>query len=442
MSDLLIRDGLVWAAARGSPPVGADILIAGGRITAISQGLAVPASAEVIDARGKLVMPGFVQGHVHLAQALFRGLANDRELLDWLFQRVLPLEAAHDAESLYDSARLGLAEMIRAGTTTVLDVGAVNEVDSIFQAIAESGMRAQSGQLLMDSPTTYPGLRQPTDQALMRAEHAFERWHLHDAGRIRCAFIPRGLLSVTRELVGEIGRRARVRGVSFHTHAHENRNEIAAIVRLHGDRPIICLEGLGVLGPNVQLAHCIWLEERELELLRTHDVKVIHCPSANAKLASGIAPVAEMQQRGITVALGADGAPCNDNLDPFMEMRLAGLLQKLCGGPTALPAADIVEMASLDGARAAGLAEEIGSVEVGKRGDLIIVNLDGIHANPWEPEALADLLVYAARASDVETTIVGGRILMRDRVLLTMSEEEVLRNARRSRERVLRRLGW
>ncbi|MGC9358562.1 MAG: amidohydrolase family protein, partial [Anaerolineae bacterium] len=366
MSALLIRDGLILTLEPERLPFEGDLLIEDGRITAVGESLDA-GGAEVLSAEGRLVMPGFVQGHVHLTQALFRGLANDVQLIDWLFERVLPLESAHDAETLYDSARLGLAELLRSGTTTVVDVGAARDIDSIFRALVESGIRAQSGFLMMDHPETYPALRQSTEEALKSALDVFERWGGHSK-RVRCAFVPRGLLSVTLHLMREVGRLADERDAFIHTHANENHDEIARIEAGCGERPIACMETLGVVGPRLQLAHCIWLAGREMEILQDGDVKVVHCPSANAKLASGIALVPEMLASGITVALGADGAPCNDNLDAFMEMRLAGLLQKLrLENPAALPARRILEMATLGGARALGLEDEIGSLEVGKR---------------------------------------------------------------------------
>jgi cytosine/adenosine deaminase-related metal-dependent hydrolase len=425
----------------GLPIFRADVRVENGSIQDIGPALDAE-GAETIGAEGCIVLPGFVQCHVHLTQSLFRGLANDVQLLDWLFQRVLPLEAAHDAESLYDSARLGLAELIRSGTTTVIDMGAARDVNSIFQAIEESGVRAQSGQLLMDSPETYAPLRQETSQALQAAQDAFVRWHLRDRGRIRCAFVPRGLLSVTSDLMIEVARLADQMDSPIHTHANENRDEIEQIVQRHGDRPVARMEAMGLASRRLQLAHCVWLEPREMDILSEREVKVVHCPSSNAKLSSGTAPVPEMLERGIDVSLGADGAPCNDNLDQFMEMRLAGLLQTLRLGPRALLAPQILSMATLGGARALGPEREVGTLEVGKKADLIILNGDGLHANPWEPASLLDLLVYGFRASDVATTIVDGRVLMRDRVLVSLPEREVLARARGSRERVIRRLGW
>jgi cytosine/adenosine deaminase-related metal-dependent hydrolase len=441
LSAILVKGGLILTLDPERPMVQGDLLVDNGRIEAMGTVLS-QSGAEVVSAEGSIVMPGFVQLHVHLTQALFRGLANDVQLLDWLYERILPLESAHDAESLYDSARLGLAEMIRSGTTTVVDVGAARDVDSVFEAIEESGIRAQSGHLLMDSPGTYDPLRQPTDEAVQQAVDTFERWDGRADGRIRGSFIPRGLLSVTPELLREIAPLAEERQAFIHTHAHENLDEIEQIAGRWGERPIPAMATAGIVGPRLQLAHCVWLAQDDMEILKAHDVKVVHCPSANAKLASGIAPIPEILAEGITVALGADGAPCNDNLDPFVEMRLAGLLQKLRLGPKGLLAPQIVEMATGGGARALGLGGEIGSLEIGKQADLIVVDGSGLHVNPWEPGSLLDLLVYAFRGGDVRTTIVGGRILMKDRELVSMSQPEVLERARRSRERVLSQLGW
>ena len=441
MSSLLIKDGLLLTMEPGEPVTRGDLLIEHGRIAAISK-VEATNEIEVLSATDRLVMPGFVQAHVHLAQTLFRGLANDVDLIHWLYERIFPLEAAHDEESLYDSARLGLAEMIRSGTTSVIDVGAVWHIDSIFQALDECGIRAQSGLMLMDDPETYPQLRRPTGEALQTAADTYDRWNGKGGGRLHGAFIPRGLLSVTLELVHELAKLAGELHAPIHTHAHESEKEIQRIYAKCGKRPLMAMRSAGITGPRLQLAHCVWLEPSEIDLLQEQGIGVVHCPSANAKLSSGIAPIPELLSRGITVGLGADGAPCNDNLDAFMEMRLAGLLQKLRLGPGSLPATKILSMATTGGAQVMGLEAEIGYLKVGMRGDVIIVNLEGLHANPFEPDSLVDLLVYAFGGGDVESTIVEGQILMRERVLTTMSERDVLMRARRSRTRVLERLRW
>lgn len=394
----------------------------------------------IIDASGKIVLPGFVQAHVHLCQTLFRGQADDLELLDWLKKRIWPLEGAHDEESVYWSAMLGIAELIKGGTTSVIDMETVHHTESAFWAIDSSGIRAASGKVMMDYGSDVPAsLKESTPDSLRESEALLERWHMHDDGRIRYAFAPRFVVSCSDELLVRVRDMARAAGVLVHTHASENRGEVALVQQDRGMRNVVCLRELGLVGPNLVLAHCVWLDEEEMAILRDSGTKVVHCPSSNLKLASGIARVPEMLEMGMFVSMGADGAPCNNNLDMFREMRHAALIQKVRLGPTALPARAVLEMATMGGARAMGLEDEIGSIEPGKRADIVIVDLHAPHAVPADGVDVMARIVYEANASDVETTIVDGRILMYGRKLLALNEDEVIREASKALRRVVRR---
>jgi 5-methylthioadenosine/S-adenosylhomocysteine deaminase len=224
-----------------------------------------------------------------------------------------------------------------------------------------------------------------------------------------------------------VARLARERGVMVHTHASESKDEIEMVERDTGRRNIHYLSDVGLTAPHVLLAHCVHLDESEMEILRATGTNVAHCPSSNLKLGSGLARVADMQKLGIRVTLGADGAPCNNRLDMFTEMRTAALIQKALCGPEALPALQALRMATIDGAHALGLGDEIGSIEEGKRADIALINLDRLHTTP-RPD-LVSTIVYAAQASDVETVIIDGRVVMRDGRLTTMDEREVIQNA-------------
>ncbi|NLC07347.1 MAG: 5'-deoxyadenosine deaminase [Syntrophomonadaceae bacterium] len=433
---ILIRNGQLITMNSQRDIYQADIIIEGKRIASIipkPQQSIDPADFDlVIDATGKIVMPGLIQAHIHLSQTLFRGQADDLELLDWLQQRIWPLEAAHDEESLYYSAMLGCAELFRGGTTCIMDMETVHHTDAAFQAILENGLRAVSGKVMMDCGEGVPdGLREKAIESIQESVRLLEKWHGRDEGRIRFAFQPRFAVSCSDDLLREVARLADYYGVMIHTHASENRREVGLIQRERGARNIVYLHELGLTGPNLLLAHCIWLDDSEIEILRQTGTSVVHCPSSNLKLASGLAPVPEYLEKGITVALGADGAPCANNLDMFQEMRLAALIHKVRYGPTAMPAAQVLEMATLSGARAMGLEEEIGSLEVGKRADLIIVNLNQVHSLPETDVDPVSRLVYSARASDVETTIIDGRVVMFNRELLTINEREVIENCNR-----------
>jgi 5-methylthioadenosine/S-adenosylhomocysteine deaminase len=379
---------------------------------------------EIIDARGCAVLPGFVQTHIHLCQTIMRGAADDLRLIDWLRKRVWPMEAAHDAASLSASARLGIAEMILGGTTTALTMETVNYTEEVFRAVEESGFRATVGKCMMDKGADVPAaLSEKTRASITESLLLLDQWHGRCDGRIRYAFAPRFAVSCTRELLEEVAGLSQERGVFIHTHASESQEEIAIVRKETGRDNINYLESIGLAGPRTVLAHCVWATDEEIARLAATKTSVSHCPSSNLKLGSGIARVAEMLEAGVKVSLGADGAPCNNRLDMLTEMRSAALLQKVRCGPQALPARLALRLATIDGARALGLEKEIGSIEEGKRADLILINLDKLHLTP-QPD-IVSTIVYSAERSDVETVIIDGKLIMKNRQLLTMNEDEI-----------------
>ncbi len=415
-----------------------DVLIEEGRIASLDPAPGArtgQVAGETIEARGRVLLPGFVQTHIHLCQTLFRGAADDLALIDWLRQRVWPMEAAHTPESLYASARLGIAELIRGGTTCALTMETVNHTEAVFRAVEESGFRATVGKCMMDKGDDVPdALREETSNSIAESLELLERWHGRADGRIRYCFAPRFAVSCTRELLEQVARLSREHQVLVHTHASENQVEIAMVERETGRRNVEYLREVGLAAPHVVLAHCIWLNDAEMEILRETETKVAHCPSSNLKLASGLARITEMLERGISVSLGADGAPCNNRLDMFTEMRLAALIQKVRCGPQALPALAALRLATIEGARALGLGDQIGSIEAGKRADLQLLNLNRLHTTP-QPD-LISTIVYAAAASDVEMVIIDGRIVMRQGQLLTLDEQTAIVQARNEAQRL------
>ncbi len=429
---LLIRDATIITLDGANRIFEGDVAIDQGRIVSIEPSGSVSLNTafdDVIDGRGRALLPGFVQTHIHLCQTLFRGAADDLELIDWLKLRVWPMEAAHTPESLYASARLGIAELIKGGTTSALTMETVNHTESVFHAVAESGFRATVGKCMMDQGAGVPAaLNEETEDSISRSLELLKRWNGRADGRIRYCFAPRFAVSCTRELLERVAKLSRELGVMVHTHASENRDEIAMVQDATGKRNIEYLRDVGLTAPHVVLAHCVHLDDAEMEILRSSGAHVAHCPSSNLKLASGIARVADMLDRGVSVSLGADGAPCNNRLDMFTEMRTAALLQKVLRGSRALPAETALRMATINGARALGLADQIGSVEVGKRADLQLINLNRLHTTP-HPDPISTI-VYAAEASDVDAVIIDGRIVMQERRLLTFNEEETLTQAR------------
>jgi 5-methylthioadenosine/S-adenosylhomocysteine deaminase len=433
-TSLLIRGATVITLDADNLIFEGDVFIEHGRIRALGAFLnSSNTGVEVIDARGSVLLPGFVQTHVHLCQTLFRGAADDLALIDWLKNRIWPMEAAHTAESVYASARLGIAELIRGGTTCALTMETVRHTDAVFTAVEETGFRATVGKCMMDKGQDVPPLLlEQTEASIAESLDLLECWHGQLDNRIRYCFAPRFALSCSREMLQRIARIAQERGVVVHTHASENKNEIEVVELETGLRNIEYLNEVGLTGSHVVLAHCVHLDENEFEVLARTGTHVAHCPSSNLKLGSGFAPIPEMMKRGISVSLGADGAPCNNRLDMFTEMRTAALIQKALHGADTLPALSVLRMATINGAKALGLEKEIGSIEAGKRADLTLVNLDRLHTTP-RPDPVSTI-VYAAEAGDVETVIIDGRVVMRNRELTTLDEQAVLREAREQSE--------
>lgn len=417
-----------------NPIVRGDLLVRDERIAEI--GNTGQSADTVIDASDCAVIPGFVQTHIHLCQTIFRGAADDLALIDWLKQRVWPMEAAHSAASIAASARLGIAELIKGGTTCALTMETVNHTAEVFKVVEETGFRATVGKCMMDKGDEVPSaLQEQTENSIDESVALLEEWHGRAGGRIRYCFAPRFAISCTRELLERVASLARARGVMVHTHASENRTECELVEHESGMRNVAYLDSLGLTGPHVALAHCVHLNSNEIDILRTSGTNVVHCPSSNLKLGSGIAPIARLLDEGISVSLGADGAACNNRLDMFTEMRTAALLQKVLHGPEVLPAGRALRLATIDGARAMGLDSEIGSLEVGKRADLSVVRLDRLHATPVKDVVSA--LVYSAEVEDVETVIIDGRLVMRDRKLLTLDEGETIASAKLEAEKLV-----
>lgn len=419
-----------------------DMTIENGRIAAIGRDLPVPADATVIEAQGLTLIPGLIQTHIHLCQTLFRGLADDLLLLDWLKQRIWPLEGGHDAESLALSCDLGLGELLRGGTTTIVDMATVHHTDTVFERLERSGIRAIAGKCMMDvGPEVPKTLLETTEDSMRESLALLERWHGRDDGRLRYAFTPRFAVSCSEELMRQVRDAAERHGVHIHTHSSENQDELALVMRETGRRNVAYFEHLGMTGSRLILAHCVWLDEEEKEILARTGTAVAHCPSSNLKLGSGIAPIPDLLARGVKVSLGADGAPCNNNLDGFAEMRLASLIQKPFHGTTSMPAPLVFELATIRGAEALGMASEIGSLEVGKRADLAGIDLEQLHTLPGTEANVYSQLVYAARSSDVRLTVVDGRVLYQDGQLLTIDEAEVKRQVPEVLKRLLVRAG-
>jgi len=435
MTSILIKNGyLITMDQKGTRQYG-DIYIEDRKINKIAPKINMEAD-KVIDATDKLVLPGFVQSHIHLCQSLLRGQADDQPLMDWL-DTITSLEFRHTPETLYASARIGIAEMIRSGTTSVIDMGTLHHQDSVFKAIEESGIRAQAGKAMMDLTENLPPLlRESTEDSLKNSIDLMHRWHGKANGRIRYGFAPRWQLWNTSELLQTIKQEADNNpGVGIHGHAGEIEYEVEAMIKQTGMRNLTYLESIGVVGSNVQMAHCIWLDEEEYRVMAETGTHAMHCPCCNTKLGSGIAKVPEMLAKGINVALGSDGAPSNNNLDMFIEMRLASLIHKYRLGAEAMPAEDVLKMATIGGAKAIGMVDQIGSLEEGKFADIIILDNGGLYAAPlrsFEEDDVVKRVVSSYQSANVQTSIIDGQVVMENRQLLTMDETEIIEDGKKA----------
>ena len=401
---LIVRGATILTMNDAFDVVEGDVEVRGGRIAAI--GPSTDARADrIINARGSYLLPGFIQTHIHLCQTLFRGYADDLALLEWLKTRVWPMEGAHTPRSLAAAAQQAASELLRSGTTTVLTMETVHDTDAVFEALEPMGLRAVVGKCMMDADSAVPArLLEQTSRSIDESVAIARRWHGRANGRLRAAFAPRFAVSCSRELLEAVAQLALEHELVIHTHASENRDEIALIKSRTGRKNIDYLADTGLTSPRLCLAHCVWVDDDEQSVMAERGVKVLHCPGSNLKLGSGLAPVVEMRARGISVSLGADGAACNNHLDMFEEMRLAAVLQSVRHRPGALTARDVVSMATREGARAIGLENEIGSIEVGKRADLVLIDAEG--PDPYST------IVYASRGTNVRSTIVDGQVLV------------------------------
>ncbi len=421
---IVVKNGLLITVNPQMEILEADLLIENGRIVDIASGIDTT-NRDVFYANDLIIVPGFVQTHVHLAQTLFRNSAEDLPLLDWLEQKIWPGEASLTPETLRLSALLSIAEFFKGGTTTIQDIGIVKNASVLFETIAETGIRAVSSKMLMDFGQGPAILLEETERALVETVELINKWHGYDNGRIHFALAPRFVLSCSDQLLKETAELAKKYQLAVHTHASENKTEIELVRQRFGLSNIQVFEHFGFTESALRLAHCVWTDETDRQILQKYDIKVLHCPSANLKLGSGIAPIPDYLARGINVSLGADGAPCNNNLSIFTEMRLAALIQKGLHGPQSMPAETVFKLATIDGARALGMEREIGSIETGKKADLVFLKRNQVHSIP--DENIYAKLIFSARESDVQHVMVEGRWVLKDRQLLTVDESEILK---------------
>ncbi len=424
---LVIANGIV-VTVDGSRRVlnPGSVAINGTRIVAVDTPAVIAAryrGADTIEAAGKVVMPGLINTHTHAAMVMFRGLGNDLSLMDWLQKYIFPAEARTvSPEFVRVGTRLALLEMIQSGTTTFADMYYFEE--EVAKVTKAAGMRGVLGQTVIEFPV--PDAKTPAD-ALARTE-AFVRQFDHD-DLITPSIAPHSVYTLDAGTLTAISELAKRLMIPIQIHLAETQAEIGLSQQRHQGRPVAILDRLGFWAPTTIAAHGVWITDDEIGVLRQRGIGIANNPESNMKLSSGTAPVVKYRQAGVHVGIGTDGAASNNDLDMFEAMRQVAFQQKLVTmDPTAISAAEALEMATLGGARALGRGEHLGSLEAGKLADLIIVGMSKARQQPlFDPIAQ---IVYTSRGDDVETTIVNGKILMRDRKVLTMDEAAVLREAR------------
>ncbi len=435
--DLLVLNGTVVTMDKERHVIpDAAIAVAHGRIVAVGPSveiLRMYTAPERVDAGGKLIIPGLINGHTHIPMTLFRGLADDLDLQEWLTKYIFPAEAKNVTEEFVRAGtRLGLAEMIRGGTTTYCDMYYFE--DAIADETAKAGVRGVLGETVIDFPVAD---NKTNAEAMAYVERFVKKWQGNDL--IVPAVAPHAPYTVSEEHLKAIRAFSDRTGAPIVTHISETKREVDESIKAHGASPVDYLSRIGFLSNRVIAAHMVWPNPGEIEILKRADVGVVHNPQSNMKLASGVAPVPKMMAEGLRVGLGTDGAASNNDLSMWEEMDTAAKLHKLISGdPKVMSAEQALELATIGGARALHMEREIGSIEKGKRADLVLVNRDALNQIPFY-NVYSDL-VYATKASDVDTVIINGRIVMRDRQLLTLDEAAIKEGARVFREKIIKSL--
>lgn len=402
---------------------------------------------DVFDCEGNVLMPGLIDTHVHLAQAMIRGCADDLGLLDWLIKRVWVLQGSYTEEDGRASAELCALEMIKSGTTSFIEcmLAEVYGFDGVAQAIIDSGMRAALGKIVMDLPSyaeeenvMHEGMVEDGDTSINNTLTAFDKWNGAADGRIQVWFGARTPGGVTPELYDRISELAAERDMGITVHISEVEEDLEYAAKLGFRSPVEFCKAHGLLGPRSVLAHCVWTDEEDFRLLAETGTHVTHNPASNGKTATGIAPIQGMLDAGVNVTFGCDGGPSNNTYDMIRDMRMISYYANLReNDPTVVPAESILEMATINGARSMGIEDEVGSIEEGKKADFIVIDMDKPHLTP-APDPVSTI-VYAAHGSDVDTVVIDGKTIMKHRKVLTLDEEKILKEAKERFPQVVKR---
>jgi len=436
MIDLLIQNGLVLTMDEGNAIYDpGQVAVTGDRIVSVAQATPVAEPCrKIIDAANCVVMPGLVDTHMH--ECLLRGFCEDLPLMRWLDEICFPKDRAYAPEHMHGAALLNQLEMIRGGITTFIDI--FRFPVEAAKVVTYSGLRAILSPQIIES---VPG----AGETIEDSEAFVAEWHGRAGGRIQAWFGPHAPYTVSDEGFARIARLAERYDVGIHTHLAETASEVEELRATHGLSPVEYLDSLGVLGPRSLAAHCVWLGESDIRILADRDVAVAYNPSSNVKLASGVAPIPDLLAAGLRVGLGTDSNLSNNNLDMFEEMRLGAAIQKLHRqDATTMPCDLMLRMATMGGAQALGLDDEVGSLEPGKKADIVLVDLMAPHLWPifrGPRTNVVEQLVYSANAADVRTTIVDGQVLMEDRQVKTLDPQVVFEAAQEAATNLAQRAG-
>lgn len=424
-SNILIKNGTIL-----NPKLNGEVeyskssvLIENNKISEISDNIEDSNAEKIIDAKDKIIMPGLINTHTHLPMTLFRSLADDLELDSWLNDYIWPMEANLNSDYSYAGAMLGAIEMIKSGTTTFTDM--YFYMGDVASAVKESGIRGVLSYGMIDF-----GDAEKRENEFKSNIKLIKDFNNYADGRVTTMFGPHSVYTTSPELIERVRKEADKYNVGIHIHMNETKKEIEDCIELRGKRPFEYLDELGVLSSDILAAHCVWLSDNEIKLIKENDVKVSHNPCSNMKLASGVAPVGKLLDNDICVSLGTDGASSNNNLDLFEEMKFAALLQKVSTlNPKVLSAEETVSMATINGAHALGLDKDIGSIEVGKKADIILVDTNRPNFTPLGNSLCANI-VYSVNGDNVDTTICDGNILMENRKLVSLDEQSIINNTK------------
>lgn len=424
MSKLLLKNIELLDTPNGEANV---IAVEDGKISYIGKDLPDSFAAdEVIDGKGMLATAGMVNTHGHVSMTLLRSYADDMALMDWLENKIWPIEAKMNAKDIYWGAMLGIAEMLKSGTTCFADMYCF--MDDVARAVAETGIRANLSRGLI-------GLAPDKDDKLAENTQLVKDWQGYDNGRIRITYGPHAPYTCQVEYLQKVIEAAQANNAEIQMHLCETKGEVENCIKEHGVTPIKLMDQLGMFEQGTIAAHCVYLTEDDMAIMAAKNVRVAHNPQSNLKLASGIAPVARMLEKGICVGLGTDGASSNNNLDMLEECRAAAMLHKTTTlNPLAVPAAQAWDMATVNGAQVLGF-DELGKLSVGQQADIVLWNM---HKPYWYPRHnKLSLLVYAANSSDADTVIVNGKVVLQNGSMTLFDEEKIYAEANLRAQKLL-----